>query len=110
MVKMMRPRSLIIDVSIDNGGSVETSRPTHHDEPTFIEEGVTHYCVPNMPGVVARTATNAYLNAAWQYLQTLVNKGVEASMIQDPGFAKGVTIHKGKILDRRLTRQFSLGE
>lgn len=110
MVKLMRPRSLIIDVSIDKGGSVETSRPTQHDKPTFIEEGVTHYCVPNMPGVVARTATNAFLNAAWSYLQMLVNDGVEASMIQDAGFARGVTIHKGKIIDKRLAKQFSLGE
>jgi alanine dehydrogenase len=108
MVKCMRPRSLIIDVSIDEGGSVETSRPTQHDEPTYVEEGVIHYCVPNMPGVVARTATNAFLNAAWPYIRLLAAEGVEAAMVRDPAVAKGVTIHRGKIIDRRLARQFSL--
>jgi len=106
MVRQMRPRSLIIDVSIDEGGSVETSRPTRHDQPTFVEEGVIHYCVPNMPGVVARTSTHAYLNAAWPYIQAMAAEGVEAAMARDPVLAKGVTIHGGKILDPRLAKQF----
>ncbi len=60
MVRGMKPRSVIIDISIDQGGCIETSRPTSHDHPSYIEEGVVHYCVPNMPGVVARTATNGF--------------------------------------------------
>jgi len=110
MVKQMRPRSLIMDLSIDEGGSVETSRPTRHDRPTFIAEGVIHYCVPNMPGVVARTATNAYLNAAWPYIQLLVAGEIETAMESSPALAKGVTIHDGKILDPRLLELFELGE
>lgn len=109
MVKMMRNRSLIMDLSIDQGGSVETSRPTRHDRPTFIEEGVIHYCVPNVPGVVARTATHAYLNAAWPYIKLLAEQGVEAAMAQNPALARGVTVHDGRILDRRLAEQHELG-
>ncbi len=108
MVKQMRPRSLIMDISIDEGGSVETSRPTKHDRPTFVEEGVIHYCVPNMPGVVARTATHAYLNAAWPYIQMLVGRAIETVMAEDSALAKGVSIHQGKILDPRLAEQFEM--
>src|SRR5512139_1624542 len=68
MVRTMRPRSAIIDVSIDQGGCVETSRPTTHKSPTFVEEGIIHFCVPNLPAVVARTATHAFNNAAWPYV------------------------------------------
>jgi alanine dehydrogenase len=110
MVKRMRTRSLIMDISIDEGGSVETSRPTQHDRPTYVEEGVIHYCVPNMPGIVARTATHAYLNAAWPYIRLLAGMGVEAAMAQNPALARGVTIHNGRILDPRLAAQFEMGE
>jgi len=75
MVRAMRPRSVILDISIDQGGCVETSRPTTHASPTFLEEGILHYCVPNIPGVVARTATHAYLNAAWPYIRLAVHPG-----------------------------------
>jgi len=108
MVKQMKPRSLIMDLSIDEGGSVETSRPTRHDRPTFIEENVIHYCVPNMPGVVARTATHAFLNAVWPYIQRVVARGIDQAMEADPGLAKAVTIHRSKLLDRRLAGQFDL--
>jgi alanine dehydrogenase len=110
MVRGMRPRSLIMDLSIDEGGSVETSRPTRHDLPTFVEENVIHYCVPNMPGVVARTATHAYLNAAWPYIQELVTHGVQAAVARNPALAKGATIHDGRILDPRLAEQLEKGE
>ncbi len=110
MVKRMRPRSLIMDISIDEGGSVETSRLTQHDRPTYVEEGVIHYCVPNLPGIVARTATHAYLNAAWPYVRLLAEMGIEAAMAQNPAFARGVTIHNGQILDPRLAAQFEMGE
>ena len=73
MMRAMKPRSVFIDVSIDQGGCAETSRPTMHDQPTYIEEGVIHYCVPNMPGVVARTATHAFVNAAMPYIDEIAN-------------------------------------
>jgi len=108
VVRQMRPRSLIIDLSIDEGGSVETSRLTNHDQPTYVEEKVIHYCVPNVPSAVARTATHAFLNAAWPYIQMLAEKGVGASMVKDAALAKGVTIHDGKILDYRLAEQYNM--
>lgn len=104
MVKLMKPRSIIIDMSIDEGGCVETSRPTTHDRPTYIEEGVVHYCVPNVPSVIARTATYAYVNAAFPYIQELANKGVERAIQEDPSLEIAVATHKGRTVHlSRLT-------
>jgi alanine dehydrogenase len=97
MVRSMKPRSVIIDVSIDEGGCVETSRPTSHDHPTFVDEGVLHYCVPNMPGVVARTATHAFENAAMPYILEVANKGIQAAMQDNPAIEKSVNTHAGKM-------------
>ena len=97
MVRSMRPRSVILDISIDQGGCVETSRPTTHADPVYIEEDVIHYCVPNMPGVVARTATHAYLNAAWPYIQQLANQGTEAAIEAVPALRHGLAVHRGQV-------------
>ncbi len=97
MVEAMKPRSIIIDVSIDEGGCVETSRPTTHDHPTYEEEGVLHYCVPNMPGVVARTATHAFVNAAIPYIVEIAEKGAEKSMQENPAIETAVVTHAGKL-------------
>jgi alanine dehydrogenase len=102
MVRSMRPRSLVMDVSIDEGGCVETSRPTTHDRPTFIEEGIVHYCVPNIPSVVARTSTHAFLNAAFPYILEIANKGVEQAISDNPAIESGTVIYKGEV--RRLAR------
>jgi alanine dehydrogenase len=102
MVRSMRPNSVILDISIDEGGCVETSRPMTHADPVFVEEGVIHYCVPNMPGVVARTATNAYLNAAWPYIQRLAAGGAQAAMDEDESLRRGVMAHDGTVLSERL--------
>lgn len=96
MVSAMKPRSVIIDVSIDQGGCFETSRPTTHDQPTFVDEGVTHYCVPNMPGVVARTATHAFVNAAMPYLIRMADDGIDAAMANDSALERGVNTHRGR--------------
>ncbi|MFQ6058882.1 MAG: alanine dehydrogenase [Anaerolineae bacterium] len=106
MVRAMRPRSLIIDVSIDQGGCVETSRPTTNRNPIFIEEGVIHYCVPNMTGVVARTATHALNNASWPYIHQIAELGIEAAMEANPSLARGVSTHNGEILSPTLMRIF----
>ncbi len=98
MVRTMRPGSLIMDISIDQGGCVETSRPTRHDQPTFVAEGVTHYCVPNMPGVVGRTATHAFLNAAWPYIMNVVDEGLEAALVQNASLSRGLAMRKGDLL------------
>jgi alanine dehydrogenase len=101
-VRRMKPRAVVMDLSIDEGGCVETSRPTTHDQPTFLEEGVIHYCVPNVPGVVARTATHAFLNAAWPYIQAIAEKGVEAALAADPALRRGLIIHHGKIVAKSV--------
>jgi alanine dehydrogenase len=95
MVQSMRPGSLIIDMSIDQGGCVETSRPMQHDRPIFVAENVAHYCVPNVPGVVGRTATHAFLNAAWPYIQLVVEHGLEAAAEQNAALQRGVVMLKG---------------
>jgi alanine dehydrogenase len=102
MMRAMKPRSVFIDVSIDQGGCAETSRPTMHDQPTYIEEGVIHYCVPNMPGVVARTATHAFVNAAMPYIEMITNKGVDSAISESDAIAKAVNTHNGELVHLAL--------
>ncbi len=96
MVKSMQPGSVIVDVSIDQGGCVETSKPTKHSDPVFVKHGVTHYCVTNMPGAYPRTSTIALTNATLPYVLKLAEKGINA-VKDDEGFAKGVNTYKGFI-------------
>jgi alanine dehydrogenase len=106
MVANMRARSLIIDMSIDQGGCVETSRPTNHSSPTFVEEGVLHYCVPNMSGVLGRTATHALYAGAYVYLEAIARLGLEQALETMPGLARGLNTLRGEILSlRRLTHE-----
>ena len=105
MVQAMKPRSVIIDVSIDEGGCVETSRPTTHEHPVYIEEGMLHYAVPNMPGAVARTATYAFANAAMPYIEKIANSGVEEAVNSDPAIAMAVNTYKGKLVHLSLLRE-----
>ncbi|MBK9926405.1 MAG: alanine dehydrogenase [Anaerolineales bacterium] len=109
MVQNMKPRSVIIDVSIDQGGCFETSRPTTHELPTYVEEGVIHYCVPNMPSVVARTATHAFVNAAVPYILEIANKGVDAAIAADPALELGVNTHNGKLVHLNLLEEGANG-
>ena len=102
MVRGMKPRSVIMDVSIDQGGCVETSRPTTHEHPVYIEEGMLHYCVPNMPGAVARTATHAFVNAAMPYIEEIANKGVSAAILENQAIAKAVNTHNGELVHLAL--------
>ncbi|HLB46858.1 MAG TPA: alanine dehydrogenase [Anaerolineales bacterium] len=102
MVREMKPRSVIIDVAIDQGGCVETSRPTTHRNSTFIAENVIHYCVPNMPGVLGRTATHALNNATWPFTQMLASLGVEAAVARSQPLARGVMTHAGKVVSRAI--------
>ncbi|MFZ0931613.1 MAG: alanine dehydrogenase [Syntrophobacteraceae bacterium] len=102
MVASMKPRSLIMDLSIDQGGCVETSRPTTHGTPTYVEENVIHYCVPNMAGVVGRTATHALGNATWPFVQQIVLKGLEGALEANPALARGVATRDGYIVNQAL--------
>jgi alanine dehydrogenase len=97
MVRAMRDRSVVVDVAIDQGGCFETSRPTTHSQPTYIEEGVVHYCVTNMPGAVARTSAFALNNATLPYVLALANKGYRQALLDDPGLLDGLNIHDGKL-------------
>ncbi|MEX2672522.1 MAG: alanine dehydrogenase [Phycisphaeraceae bacterium] len=96
-VRRMRDGAVIVDVSIDQGGCIETARPTTHQEPTYIKHGVVHYCVTNMPGAVGRTSTQALCNATLPYVRDLANKGVDAFAAIDEGHAAAVNIRDGKI-------------
>jgi alanine dehydrogenase len=99
MVQSMKARSVIIDISIDEGGCVETSRPTNHDQATFIEEGIIHYCVPNISAVVARTSTHAYINAALPFILEIADKGVETAISENLAIERGVNTHQGHIIN-----------
>jgi alanine dehydrogenase len=97
MVRSMGPGAVVVDVCIDQGGCTETSRPTTHDDPIYIEEGVIHYCVPNMPGAVPCTATGALTAATLPYLLRLADLGPEAALRADPGLARGLNTHQGHL-------------
>ena len=102
MMRAMKPRSVFIDVSIDQGGCSETSRPTTHELPTYVDEGVLHYCVPNMPGVVARTATHAFVNSAMPYIEEIASAGVDEAIKRKPAIARAVNTHRGELVHLHL--------
>ncbi|MEA4838761.1 MAG: alanine dehydrogenase [Rhodospirillaceae bacterium] len=97
MVKTMRPGSVLVDIAIDQGGCFETSRPTTHAEPTFTVDGVTHYCVTNMPGAVARTSTFALASATLPFAMALANKGWKRALTDDVHLRAGLNVHDGKV-------------
>jgi alanine dehydrogenase len=97
IVRNMKPRSVIMDLSIDEGGCAETSRPTSHEHPTYVENGIIHYCVPNIPSVVARTATYAFLNAAWPYIQQITERGIDKAIQENSAIEKGIMTYKGEL-------------
>ncbi len=100
MVRKMKPGSVILDVSIDQGGCVETSRPTTPDHPTFQVHGVTHYCVPNMTANAPRAASRGLALAALPHITRLAEDGIEAALKADPGLARGVYMHRGKMVNQ----------
>ncbi|MGH8288790.1 MAG: alanine dehydrogenase [Steroidobacteraceae bacterium] len=97
MLATMQPGSVLVDISIDQGGCFETSHPTTHAQPTFVVDGVVHYCVANMPGAVARTSTFALTNATLPYVRMLADLGWQAALESDAGFAAGLNVHAGEI-------------
>jgi alanine dehydrogenase len=97
MVRQMRPGSVLVDIAIDQGGCFETSRPTSHAEPTYMEEGCVHYCVTNMPGAVARTSTIALNNATLPFALALANKGCRQALHDDPHLRMGLNVANGKV-------------
>ena len=99
MIKSMRPGSVVVDIAIDQGGCFETSRPTTHSDPTYVEEGVVHYCVANIPGAVARTSTMALTAATLPYLVRVAAHGVTAAAAGDPALAKGLSSLGGELVN-----------
>ncbi len=108
MVRAMGEGAVIVDVSIDQGGTCETSRPTTHDEPIYVEEGVLHYCVANMPGAVPRTSTAALTAATLPYVLKLAELGTRAALQADPALAKGVLVSEGAVTYEALAESLRM--
>ena len=102
MLKKMRPGAVIVDVAIDQGGCFETSRPTTHQEPTYVVDGIVHYCVANMPGGVARTSTFALTNATLPYVLALADKGYRKALLDDVQFRDGLNVHHGAVTHKAV--------
>jgi alanine dehydrogenase len=107
-VKAMKPGSVIVDISIDQGGCAETSRPTTHSKPTYIVDDVVHYCVTNMPGAVARTSTFALSNVTFPFVLALAEKGCRRAMADDPHLRHGLNVHEGHVTHRAVAAALKL--
>jgi alanine dehydrogenase len=104
----MKNGSVIVDVAIDQGGCVETARATTHQQPTYVVEGVVHYCVTNMPGAVGRTSTIALCNATLPYAAKIASNGFEKAAGEDPGIAEGINLVNGKVTNRAVAESFKM--
>ncbi|MDF1854336.1 alanine dehydrogenase [Pseudooceanicola sp.] len=104
LLATMNPGAVVVDVAIDQGGCFETSRPTTHDAPTFVEEGVVHYCVANMPGAVARSSTYALNNATLPHALALADHGLSVALTRDPHLRAGLNIHNGQVTFEAVAR------
>ena len=108
MLTTMKPGSVLVDVAIDQGGCFETSRPTTHADPTYVEEGVVHYCVANMPGAVARTSTFALNNATLPFILNLANKGYRKALMDDAHLRAGLNVHRGQLTYKAVADDLGL--
>ena len=100
MLRRMKPGSVLVDIAVDQGGCAETTRPTTHHDPVYTEEGVLHYCVANMPGAYARTATQALINVTHRYIELLADHGLAEACQRMPGFAGGINVMDGLLTSR----------
>lgn len=108
MLRRMRPGSVLVDIAIDQGGCAETSRPTTHDNPVFVEEGVVHYCVTNMPGAYARTATQALTNVTYGYIELLADHGLAEACRRRPELVSGINVQGGRLTCRAVAEAHGL--
>lgn len=108
MVRQMRPGSVLVDIAIDQGGCAETSRPTTHDDPVYTEEGVRHYCVTNMPGAYARTATQALTSATYRYIELLADLGLDEACHKQPALRDGINVMKGSVTCQAVAEAHAL--
>jgi len=102
MLQLMKPGSVLVDIAVDQGGCAETTRPTTHDDPVFVEEGIVHYCVANMPGAYARTATQALTNVTFPYIEMLANFGLAEACIRQPALRGGINTIAGRLTCRAV--------
>jgi alanine dehydrogenase len=108
LVRAMKPGAVVVDISIDQGGCFETSRPTTHAAPTYLEEGVVHYCVTNMPGAVARTSTVALNNATLPFVLAIADRGWRQALSEDPHLRRGLNIFRGRVTHPAVARDLDL--
>jgi alanine dehydrogenase len=108
MLKRMRPGSAIVDISVDQGGCFETTHPTTHEKPTYIEEGIVHYCVANIPGAYPRTSTYALTNATFPYVLQIADKGYEKAMEENEALRKGLNLIDGRVVCSGVATSFGL--
>src|SRR6202048_843695 len=108
MLKMMKAGSVLVDIAIDQGGCAETSRPTTHHDPVYVEEGVTHYCVANMPAAYARTATQALTNVTYRYVELLADLGLDEACRKQPALIGGINTRDGKLTCRAVAEAHGL--
>ena len=108
MIAGMESGSVVVDIAVDQGGCIETCRPTTHENPTFIVDGVIHYCVSNIPGAVARTSTYALTNRTLKHARLLANLGVEQAMARDSALKRGVNIYRGKLVYEQIAQDLGL--
>ena len=104
----MKTGAVLVDIAIDQGGCFETSHPTTHAAPTYVVDGVLHYCVTNMPGAVPRTSTFALTNATLPYVRALADLGWQRALARDPGFARGLNVHAGNVTFEAVARDLGL--
>ena len=108
MISKMEDGSVVVDIAVDQGGCIETCKPTTHENPTFVVDGVVHYCVANMPGAVPRTSTYALTNVTMKYARMIASNGVEKSIMRDSYLRKGVNIYKGKLVYQQVADDLEL--
>jgi alanine dehydrogenase len=104
----MQKGSVVVDIAVDQGGCIETCRPTTHENPTFIVDGVVHYCVANMPGAVARTSTFALTNVTLKYARLIAREGADKAIMKDKALRMGVNIYKGKLVYEQVAHDLEL--
>ena len=107
-LKLMKPGAVIIDVAVDQGGCIETTKPTTHSQPTYLVDGIVHYCVTNMPGAVGRTSSYALCNVTFPYVLKIANRGLAAACAADAGFAHAVNMHGGRVTNRAVAETFQM--
>ena len=108
MISKMEDGSVVVDIAVDQGGCIETCRPTTHQDPTFVVDGVVHYCVANMPGAVPRTSTYALTNVTLKYARMIASNGVEKSIAEDEFLRKGVNIYQGDLVYEQVATDLEL--